>query len=76
MVNCNGELIGNGSEDDVKFPNIPLGIWLENTFLENTIKYGDTQWLVRNIFTSIYSVLITHLTENKCLRLMLQLENR
>ena len=46
MVIIDKELIGEGSENEFKYPNIPLGIYLEKEIQKNVAEYGDTTWMV------------------------------
>lgn len=47
MVVIDKELIGEGSEKEFQYPNVPLGIFLENQIRENIERFGDSTWMVQ-----------------------------
>nr|CAH0112561.1 unnamed protein product [Daphnia galeata] len=40
-----GELIGEGVDDNFVIPDVPLGIYIENSIRKNVNQYGDCNWL-------------------------------
>lgn len=49
MTIVDKEIIGDGNLPRNEFPNVPLGLFLENVFQKNVQRYGDAKWLVNSI---------------------------
>lgn len=53
MPIVDGELIAEGVDDNFVVPDVPLGIYIENSIRKNVNQYGDCNWLV-NIKFSLF----------------------
>ncbi len=51
MPIVDGELVGEGVDDNFVVPDVPLGIYIENSIRKNVNQYGDCNWLVNIIFS-------------------------
>ena len=46
MPIVDGELVGDVVDDNFVVPDVPLGIYIENSIRRNVTQYGDSNWLV------------------------------
>jgi hypothetical protein len=46
MPIIDGELIGEGVDNNFVVPDVPLGIYIEDSIRKNVTQYGDCNWLV------------------------------
>lgn len=51
MPIVDGELIAEGMDDNFVVPDVPLGIYIENSIRKNLTQYGDCNWLVKLNFS-------------------------
>ena len=51
MPIVDGELIAEGVDDNFVVPDVPLGIYIENSIRKNVTQYGDSNWLVNIKFS-------------------------
>ncbi len=55
MPIVDGELVGEGVDDNFVIPDVTLGIYIENSIRKNVTQYGDCNWLV-NIKFSLFRI--------------------